>query len=50
MAQQFSLRTAKFSGGKSFGILIVLRGYEHCFYLLLTESLTMIPPENDNLH
>ena len=44
MAQQYSLRTANFSGGKAFGILIDLKGYAHCVYLLLTESLIMIPP------
>ena len=44
MAQQHSLRTANFSGGKIFGILIDLRGYALCIYLLLTESLIMIPP------
>ena len=44
MAQQYFLRTAKFSGGKAFGILIDLKGYAHCIYLLLTESLIMIPP------
>ena len=40
MAQQYSLRTANFA----FGILIDLKGYAHCIYLLLTESLIMIPP------
>ena len=30
--------------GKVFGILIALKGYAHCIYLLLTESLIMIPP------
>ena len=44
MAQQYSLRTANFSGGKAFGILIDLKGYAHCIYLLLAESLIMIPP------
>ena len=45
MAQQYSLRTANFSGGKAFGSLIDLKGYAHCIYLLLTtESLIMIPP------
>ena len=44
MAQQFSLRTANFSGGKTFGILIDLKGFAHCIYLLLTDSLIMIPP------
>ena len=44
MAQQYSLRTANFSGGKAFGILIDLKGYAHCIHLLLTESLIMIPP------
>ena len=44
MAQQYSWRTANFSGGKAFGILIDLKGYAHCIYLLLTESLIMIPP------
>ena len=44
MAQQDSLRTANFSGGKAFGILIDLKGYAQCIYALLTESLIMIPP------
>ena len=44
MAQQYSLSTANFSGGKAFGILIDLKGYAHCIYLLLTESLIMIRP------
>ena len=44
MAQQYSLGTANFSGGKAFGILVDLKGYAHCIYLLLTESLIMIPP------
>ena len=44
MAQQYSLRTANFSGGKAFGILIDLKGYAHCIYLLLIESLIMVPP------
>ena len=44
MAQQYSLRTANFSGCKAFGILIDLKGYAHCIYLLLTVSLIMIPP------
>ena len=44
MAQQYSLRIAHFSGGKAFGILIDLKGYAHCIYLLLAESLIMIPP------
>ena len=44
MAQQYSFRTVNFSGGKAFGILIDLRGYAHWIYLLLTESLIMIPP------
>ena len=44
MAQQYSLRAAKFSGGKAFGILIDLKGYAHCMYLLLTDSLMMISP------
>ena len=34
----------EFSGGKAFGILIDLKGYAHCIYLFLTESLIMIPP------
>ena len=42
MAQQYSLSSANFSGGKAFGILIDLKGY--CIYRLLTESLIMIPP------
>ena len=50
MAQQHSLRAANFSGGKAFGILIDLKGCAHCIYLLLTESLIMKPPGNDNLH
>ena len=44
MAQQYSLGTANFSGGKAFGILTDLKGYAHCVYLLLAESLIMIPP------
>ena len=44
MAQQYSLRTANFSGGKAFGILIALKGYAHCIYLLLIELQIMIPP------
>ena len=44
MAQQYSLGTANFSGGKAFEILIDLKGYARCIYLLLTESLIMIPP------
>ena len=44
MAQQHSLRTANFSGGKAFGSLIDVRRHAHCIYLLLTESLIMIPP------
>ena len=44
MAQKYSLRTANFSGGKAFVILIDSKGYAHCVYLLLTESLIMIPP------
>ena len=44
MAQQYSLRTANFAGGKTVGILIDLKGYAHCIYFLLTESLIMIPP------
>ena len=44
MAQQYSLRTTNFSGGKAFRILIDLKGHAHCIYLLLTESLIMIPP------
>ena len=44
MAQQYSLRTANFSGGKALGILIDLRGYAHRIYPLLTESRIMIPP------
>ena len=44
MAQQYSLRTANFSGGKAFGIVIGLKGYAHCIYLLLTVSLIMMPP------
>ena len=44
MAQQYSLRTANFSGGKALGSLIDLRGYAHCIYLLLTESLIMVTP------
>ena len=50
MAQQYSLRTVNSSGGKAFGILIDLKGYAQCMYLLLTESLIMILLENDNLH
>ena len=44
MAQQYSLRTANFSGGKAFAILIDLKGYAYSIYLLLTESLIMISP------
>ena len=44
MAQEYSLKTANFSGGIAFGILINLKGYARCIYLLLTESLIMIPP------
>ena len=44
MAQLYSLRTANFSGGKAFGIVIDLKGYAHWIYLLLTESLIMIHP------
>ena len=44
MAQQYSLRTATFSGGEAFRILIDLKVYGHCIYLLLIESLIMIPP------
>ena len=44
MAQQYSLGNANFSGGKAFGILIDWKGYVRCIYLLLTESLIMIPP------
>ena len=44
MAQQYLLKTANFSGGKAVRILIDLKGYAHCIYLLLTESLIMIPP------
>ena len=43
MAQEYSLRTANSLGGKAFGILIDLKGYAHCIYPLLTESLIMIP-------
>ena len=44
MAQQYSLRTANFPGGKAFGILIDLKDCAHCIDLLVTESLIMIPP------
>ena len=44
MAQQYSVRTANFAGGKAFRILIALKVYSHCIYLLLTVSLIMIPP------
>ena len=44
MAQQYSLRTANFAGGKAFRTLIALKGYAHCIYLLLTVSLIMILP------
>ena len=44
MAQKYSLRTAYFAGGITYGILIDLKGYAHCIHLLLTESLIMIPP------
>ena len=43
IAQHYSLRTANFSGGKAFRVLIDLTGYGHCIYLLLIESLIMIP-------
>ena len=33
MAQEYSLRTANFAGGKAFRILIDLKGYAHCIYL-----------------
>ena len=49
MAHGYLLRTANFSGGKALGILIDLKGYAYCIYLLLTESLIMIPLENENL-
>ena len=44
MAQQYSMRTTNFSGGKAFGILIDLKGYAHCIYILLTESLIVKSP------
>ena len=44
MAQQYSLGAGNFSGGKAFRILIDLKGYGHCIYLLFIESLIMIPP------
>ena len=44
MARQYSLRTANLSGGKAFRTLIDLKGYGHCIYLMLIESLIMIPP------
>ena len=44
MAQQYSLRTANFSGGKALRNLIDLKGYGHCIYPLLTESQIMVPP------
>ena len=44
MAQQYSFGTANFSEGKAFGILIDLKGFAHCIYLLLTESLIIVPP------
>ena len=44
MAEQYLMTTANFSGGEAFGSLIDLKGYAHCIYLLLTESLIMIPP------
>ena len=44
IAQQYSLRTANFSGGKALGNFIDLKGYGHCIYLSLIESLIMIPP------
>ena len=40
----YSLRTANFSRVKAFGILIDLKGYAHYIFLLLTESLIMMPP------
>ena len=44
MTQQYSLRTANFSGGKACRILIDLKDYAHCIYLSVAESLIMIPP------
>ena len=44
MAQEYSLGTANFSGGKAFRVLIDLKGYGHCIYLLLIEALIIIPP------
>ena len=44
MAQQYSLRAANFSRDKAFGILIDLKGYAHCFFPLLNESLITISP------
>ena len=44
MAQEYSLRTANFAGSETFKILIALKGYAHCIYLLLTVSLIMILP------
>ena len=38
------MRTANFSGGKAFKVFIDLKGYGHCIYLLLIESLIVIPP------
>ena len=35
---------ANFSGGKAYRVLIDLKGYGHCIYLLLIESLIRIPP------
>ena len=35
---------SEFCGGKAFRILIALKGYAHCIYLLLTVSLIIIPP------
>ena len=49
MAQQYSLNTANFAGGKAFGNLIDLKCYAHCICLLLTASLIMITPGRSTL-
>ena len=38
------IENCEFLGGKAFRVLIDLKGYGHCIYLLLFESLIVIPP------
>ena len=38
------IENCEFSGGKAFRVWIDLKGYGHSIYLLLIESLIMIPP------